>query len=181
MHFDSHLPCAIFGCQLQRIRVHQSTESQAKAGGSMIRPLLTTLVCLSIAACASSGPETPERVTSKVAPEEPAAAVGATQIAGDNEATEGELEVIDVPEVPKTAKVAAPVVAHSDQLVCKRIRTTGSHRVTRVCRTRAEIEAARAEAQNMMRGLNNKAQGSPSQRDRSITRSAIPGGRPDFR
>ena len=146
----------------------------------MIRPFITSVVCLSIAACASSGPEAPESAASQPAPTKPVARADAADSAGESAAAEGQLEVVDVPEVPKTANVVAVAAEDANQLVCRRHKTTGSHRVTRVCYTRAEIEAARAEAQEMLRGLNRKAHGTGVPRDREITQRPMPGGQPDF-
>ena len=124
----------------------------------MIRAFLAGAILLSLAACASSPPE-------------PTAQVAAvTPAAGSNpaESPDDALHVVDVPEAPKTANAVAQAgVAPEDELVCKRIRTTGSHRLTRVCWTRADIEARRAADQRMMGTMrrtphSNTAGGEPA-------------------
>ena len=75
-------------------------------------------------------------------------------------AAEGELHVIDVPEVAQVAHHAPQDSGKDpDDLICKRIKTTGSHRVTRVCMTRGEIEKRRAEHQAMMKKLGRTPDG----------------------
>ena len=114
----------------------------------MNRVLLIGAIFSGLAACASSAPE-PEELVAHV---ETVATVQPESAASKPVADDNALHVVDVPE-------AAPVAYHApkddtpdrDELICKRIKTTGSHRMTRVCVTRAEIEQRRAESQAMLR------------------------------
>jgi hypothetical protein len=118
---------------------------------------------LSLVACASSSPE-PTAQFAAVAP----ADSGVPAVIGQAEAADGGLHVVDVPEAPKAANPAAAAgTPPEDELVCKRIKTTGSHRMTRVCWTRADIEARRASDKQSMdamrrRPSSNTAGGEPA-------------------
>ncbi len=55
-------------------------------------------------------------------------------------------------EIAQLREVAVPESADSpDDVICRREVRTGSHFATRVCRTRAEIEAAQQESQEFLR------------------------------
>lgn len=93
----------------------------------MTRRLLVAASFLGITACATSVP----------APRDPAATAEnpVTQNRTTSEATADEVEFVDVLEVPEVADVSG-----KDELICRRERTTGSHRAKRVCRTRSSME-----------------------------------------
>ena len=55
------------------------------------------------------------------------------------------------------------VVADEDKLICKNIRTTGSHIPRRVCQTRAEMDRARESAQGGMKNRWGDAGPAPGQ------------------
>lgn len=112
----------------------------------MIRGFVAGTVLLILAGCASSPPEPTAQVAATTAP----ASSNPITAVSKNEAQQVDLHVVDVPEVPEAAAVAAVGAPAEDELVCKRIRTTGSHRLTRVCWTRADLEARRAADQRMM-------------------------------
>jgi hypothetical protein len=104
----------------------------------MIRRISLAVISVCIAACASSGPETP-------------ASAGADAVA--SEASSAPIEVFvndpDAPVVQASAKAADP--DKSDTIVCRRERQTGSQMTVRVCRTRAEIDARAAKDQETLR------------------------------
>ena len=105
----------------------------------MNRRYIVAATVLSIAACATSTPESPE----------PAA--DAENTVTDSDSTEAELEVLDVPEVPDTPIAAN--IRHPDQLVCRYELGTGTHMRTRVCRIGAEIHAMRKSGQEAVRAM----------------------------
>ncbi len=79
----------------------------------------------------------------------------------------GDLPVVDVPEepevieepeeleVPDVARIADAPDPVAEELVCSREKITGSHRVTRVCRTRSQIDEQREEDQAMIRDVTS--------------------------
>ena len=110
----------------------------------MNRQYVVAATFLGIAACATPGPETPV----------PGAKVETSVITSTPTAAEGEFEDVDVPELPKKANIPAQAsIPVLNELVCRRERTTGSHRVTRVCRTRTAIERRRAADQQAARKI----------------------------
>lgn len=71
------------------------------------------------------------------------------------------IHVVEVPTVARTASAPAQVQEdHPDKLICRREKTTGSHRVTRVCRKRSQIEAERDAGQTMVRDAIRAPDGS---------------------
>jgi len=116
----------------------------------MNRRYVVAAMFLGIAACATPSPESPV----------PVAKVETAVISSDPTAAEGAIEYIDVPDVPKAASTLAQASSPgTDRLVCTRERITGSHRVTRVCRTPAEIESRRRADQAMIDKLRAKPAG----------------------
>ncbi len=95
---------------------------------------------LGIAACATSGSESPE----------PGASAGNSVPNSNSTATVGEVEVVDIPEVPKAANIPA-----RNEVICHREHRPGSKITRRVCRTRAEIEEALMAGQDSLRGPTN--------------------------
>ena len=85
----------------------------------------------------------------------------------DGEGTDGSAAVdTDVAAATKTVARAEPAPADAEaadsegdpnEVICRRERATGSHFSRRVCRTRAQIAAEQAEAQELMRGRTGSA------------------------
>jgi Ethanolamine utilization protein EutJ (predicted chaperonin) len=122
----------------------------------MTRVFVSGMVLLILAGCASSPSESEVQIASAV----PASATAAEAI--DNpEAVEDGLHVVDVPDVQMAASVTGEAaVPLGEKLICKREKTTGSHRTTRICRTRADIERRREDDQQMIRDIQSTPQGS---------------------
>ena len=89
----------------------------------MFRLISLAAISLFISACASSGPEAPEVADS---------------------AQSG--EVVEA----TAAAVAAAEANNPDEIICRKERQTGSRFATKVCRTRAEIEARAAKDQKAL-------------------------------
>ena len=60
--------------------------------------------------------------------------------------------------MPQTA--SASPENDPDELICRRERETGSKFTTKICRTRAEIEAMEVQAQESLRGMSKIRTGS---------------------
>lgn len=97
----------------------------------MYRRFCLAVILLSVTACATSGPEQETIVASA---DEPVRNSALTTTTGD-------VEVAEVPEVPKVTDV--PV---RDEVVCTRERRTGTNRVEKVCRSRSSINRTATEA-----------------------------------
>ena len=112
----------------------------------MIGRILVTLISIFIGACASSGTEAP--VSAVTAP--PASV---DVVAPDNPADPpaGIPQDLDASDMPQTA--SASPENDPDELICRREKETGSKFTTRICRTRAEIEARKAQDQEIMREM----------------------------
>lgn len=84
-----------------------------------------------------------------------AAEAGAeAEVTGADEA-KGGVEVLDTPEVPKVAVIPGQEdAADKNEVVCRRERTTGSHRARRVCRSRAEIDRMAIDAKDTFDDLH---------------------------
>ena len=134
----------------------------------MNRIYLVGAVFLCIAACASSGPEpVSTAAVAQSAASSPAISAASEPVptASEPSTADGELHVVDVPDVTPVAQTVAPSdTPDPDELICKRTRTTGSHRMTRVCMTRAQIEQARAAHQAMVREMGRKPDGTNPER-----------------
>ncbi len=103
----------------------------------MNRRYVVAATFLGIAACATSGPDSPV----------PSAKVETSVTTSNPTATEGEFEDVDVPEVPKVANIWGQAnIPGQSEVVCRNEIPTGSHMVTRVCRTLSEIEKKRTES-----------------------------------
>ena len=123
----------------------------------MIRGIIAAAILVGLAGCASSPSEPAAQDAASTGP----AAGAPTAATRSAESNEDGLQVVDVPDVPQMAAVSAQQSAPpEDELICKRIRTTGSHRLTRVCVTRAMIEERRRRDQEMMGTLRRMPQGS---------------------
>lgn len=110
----------------------------------MIGRVSVIVISMFIGACASSGPETP-------APAATASSAGVDAVAPGNSAAPpaGDLKDPDAPGTPQIA--GASPKYDPDELICRRERETGSKFTTKICRTRAEIEARREQDQKIMR------------------------------
>ena len=104
---------------------------------------------LGMAACATPGPDTAVPETPV-----PGAKVETSAKTSTPAVAEGEFEDVDVPEVPEMANIPAQAnIPGQTEVVCTREKKTGSHRVTRVCRTRTEIVARRAADQEAIKKI----------------------------
>jgi len=119
----------------------------------MIGRILVTLISIFIGACASSGTEAP--VSAVTAP--PASV---DVVAPDNPADPpaGIPQDLDASDMPQTA--SASPENDPDELICRREKETGSKFTTKICRTRAQIEAMEAQAQESMRDMTKIRTGS---------------------
>lgn len=122
----------------------------------MNRIYLVGVISSGLAACASSGPEPVTTVATA-----PTAVAGQSiPTANEPVAEESELHVVDVPEVAQVAHHTPQGDAPDpNELICRRIKITGSHRMTRVCMTRAEIEQRRAESRAMIDDMRRTPDG----------------------
>ena len=116
----------------------------------MIRVCLITATIFVVAGCASN------------APAELAGDVAETTAVNDSSTTEsapsemsaaGEIDFMDAPEVEKVASVAE----NRDEMICKRVRLTGSNRMEKICRPRSEIDATMRDAQNAVREMGKRS------------------------
>ena len=105
----------------------------------MIRLIITGAALLSIAACASSAPETAEPAVQNTA------ATGSEVATNSASASDSPVDVVDI---PKDEVVVADAVM--EELVCTRSRETGSMRITKVCRSRRQIAQERAAAKKVL-------------------------------
>ena len=103
----------------------------------MNRRYVMVATFLGIAACATSGSELPESGTN----------AGNSVPNSTSTATVGEVQVVDIPEVPMAANI--PV---QNEVICHREQRPGSKITKRVCRTQAEIEEAHMAGQDLLRG-----------------------------
>ena len=119
----------------------------------MIGRILVAAISIFIGACASSGPEAP-------APAVTASSASVDAVAPDNPSAPpaGDLQGEDAPDMPQT--VSASPENDPDELICRRERETGSRFTTKICRTRAEIEAMEAQAQESIRDMTKIRTGS---------------------
>ena len=97
----------------------------------MNRQYVVAALFLGIAACVTSVPQSQE-----------SGAEARTSATTSNSATPAsEMVVIDVLEVSEVA-----IVPGQDEVVCRLERRTGTHRKTRVCRSRSQIARSSIEA-----------------------------------
>lgn len=130
----------------------------------MTRGIVFGVTVLGLAACSSSSPQRSEvsapaptgNVATKVS--EQTAAIGADTEAEAPAAKESALHVVEVPTVAKTSysppRASEP---HQSEMICRREKTTGSHRITKVCRTRKQIDIEMEAAQDMVQGMSRQA------------------------
>ena len=110
----------------------------------MIGRISVAAISMCIAACASSGPETP-------APAETASSASVDAVASDNPSAPpaGDLHEMDAPSVEKTA--SASPENDPNEMVCRKEKVFGSKMRFRVCRKRSDIEARSASDQEALR------------------------------
>ena len=108
-------------------------------------------VLLLLGACASTAPGATRTLAASDASSQaagaetrPAAAASSQQSRSETQIASGE------PEIEQVREVAA-ASSGGDELVCRRVTRAGSHLPVRLCETRAEIEAARRAATELMR------------------------------
>ncbi len=104
----------------------------------MNRRFVVAAIFLGLAACATPGRESTE----------PAANTGPSATNGASSARTSEIEVADIPEVPKATDI--PV---RDKVVCRMEKRTGTNRATRVCRSRSSINRTATEAKETFEDL----------------------------
>ena len=118
----------------------------------MNRRHVVAIAFLGIAACTTSGPESPV----------PGATAETSVITSDPTATEGEAEGV----IEQAGVSEAPVettIADGNELICTREKLTGSRIKTEVCLTRAERERLQEEAQAYIEASKRKPAASSSQ------------------
>ena len=111
----------------------------------MIKRIFLVATAFCIGACASSGPEAP--ATAAAVPAENVDAVAANT---DSATPEGEIHDLDAPNVEPTEAVAQN---DENEVVCRREIITGTRMSHRVCRRRADIEAAEEDSQDALRKM----------------------------
>jgi len=116
----------------------------------MIRMVTMTGLILGLAACASSGPQSGGLPASNNAEDSIfVAGAGTNEAPATAPAAEG--GAIDYVEAPTVEKSAAIEPEQRDDVICRRERETGSHRVKNVCRSRGETKATRDETHEALR------------------------------
>ena len=112
----------------------------------MNRRYVVAATFLGIAACATSGPESP--VTD--------AKAETSVITSNPTAAEGVIEQVEVPEAPMET-----TIVDKDELICTKERLTGSRIPQRVCLTRAERERIQEEGQGFIEAAKRKPGATP--------------------
>lgn len=127
-----------------RCRIKHETDHTIYMENTMIKQTLVIAISIFIGACASPGPETP-------APEVKASSASVEAVAPDNPSNPpaGDLQGADAPDTQQV--VSASPENDPNELICRRERETGSKFSTRICRTRAEIEAREEADQKILR------------------------------
>jgi hypothetical protein len=111
----------------------------------MNRRHVVAIAFLGIAACTTSGPESPV----------PGAKAETSVVTSDPTATEGEAEGV----IEQDGVSEAPVettIADGDELICTREKLTGSRIATTVCLTRAERDKIQEDSQSYIEGSKRK-------------------------
>ena len=120
----------------------------------MIRLIISTAILVGMIACASSAPPAAAPKADSVAvtntSNEAIASSEATASSSDDES------VIEMAKVAPVAKTAALASQPRDELICHRERSTGSHRLEKVCRLRSEIDETREETQKVLRRMQKQ-------------------------
>jgi hypothetical protein len=114
----------------------------------MNRQCVVAASVLGIAACATPDPEPPVSDS----------AVETSAESGTEASSETVIEDVDVPEVPKAARIEGQAnISDPDALVCREITRTGSHLSKLVCRTRSEIEQRRTADQRELERIQKRS------------------------
>ena len=109
----------------------------------MIGRFAVAALSLCIGACASSGPEAPAPQNSQ-----PPATV---DVVAEPDPNDEGFYALEVPAVQQVAG-GHPMI-ESDQIICRRMRLTGTKFARKVCGTRAEFEARAVRDQEMWREM----------------------------
>ena len=112
----------------------------------MNRRYVVAVAFLGIAACTTSGPESPV----------PGAKAETSVITSNPTAAEGVIEQVGVPEAPKDT-----IIAVENSLDCRKEKLTGSHIPQVVCMTHSERDRLRKVAQDNMEALRRKPSAVP--------------------
>jgi hypothetical protein len=126
--------------QFRNSFVYTQEENFLEYGDKMIKHISIAAILLFLGACASSGPDATGSAASAV---------------GD----------MDAPAEEMAAN--AETKDNPNEIVCRRESLTGSRMTTRVCRTRAEIEAREAKDQEALRNSRATQTGSECMMDGS--------------
>jgi len=110
----------------------------------MIRRYAVAAIFLGVAACATSGSQSPE----------PRANAGNSASDSKSTSAVGDVEVGDIPEVPKAVDI--PV---RDDVICRMEKRTGSNRATRVCRSRSQNTKSSREGKETFEDLRRSQTG----------------------
>ena len=108
---------------------------------SAMRVLALLVLGLSVSACAGFRSDV-----------EPAAEGDASASPAPDGLAEQSTEIAQLREVAAPSGTGSP-----DDIICRREVRTGSHFSTRVCRTRAEMEAAREDSQEFLRDRQSRS------------------------
>jgi transcriptional regulator of NAD metabolism len=111
----------------------------------MIKPIFLVAIAFCVGACASSGPKAPASAAAV-----PAENVDAVAANTDPAASEGEIHDLDAPNVELTEAVTQN---DENEVVCRREIITGTRMSHRVCRRRADIEAAEEDGQDALQKM----------------------------
>lgn len=122
----------------------------------MTRLIIAGVSLLGIMACASTAPETTTRSVPSVAAEN-SRETDSTVMANNEKESDSPIKVVDIPQDETVA-----TVAESEELVCRRVKKVGTHRTTKVCRTRGQIDAERESAQKNLREHQMRTSGAVS-------------------
>ena len=115
----------------------------------MKRLIGLAVIVIGVAGCASSAPEATAQPVGDVA--EPTTVNKSVAAAQATEATpaDGEIEFMEAPPVEQLASVPET----RDEMICKRVQMTGSHRMEKICRPRSEVETTMREHQEVIRRM----------------------------
>jgi hypothetical protein len=114
----------------------------------MIARMMIAAITVCIGACASSGPDAPAPAATA-----PPADVSAVTSETSTVTPEGGIHDLDAPGVETTASLAP--AEGEDEIVCRREIITGTRMSHRVCRRRADIEAAAEDSQDALRKMRS--------------------------
>ena len=109
-------------------------------GRLFVKPLLLIAISLFMTACATSGPETAQSEAVQAVESNAGEMVAQNGVEGS--------AALDAGENPEAV---ASTASAGDELVCERVKPTGSRIAVKRCRTRAQIEEAERINQEMLR------------------------------